>query len=158
MPQMLSDNFTLDEFVFSQTAARLGIDNTPPPEVLANLRRIAQALEHVRNALGSAPILVSSGYRSPALNRAVKGSRNSAHVLGLAVDFTAPRFGTVLRTAKAAAASGAPFDQIIHEFGRWVHMAIPAAGQQARAETLTIQVAGVYTPGLRSRSRSRSTA
>jgi hypothetical protein len=35
MPRKLSENFTLDEFIFSQTAARLGIDNTPPPEVLA---------------------------------------------------------------------------------------------------------------------------
>jgi zinc D-Ala-D-Ala carboxypeptidase len=153
MARMLSTNFTLDEFIFSQTAARLGIDNTPPAEVLANLKRLAQALEQVRSALGGAPILISSGYRSPALNRAVKGARNSAHVLGLAVDFTAPRFGTVLQTAKAAAASGVAFDQIIHEFGRWVHLAIPALDQSARAETLTIQVAGVYTPGLRSRSR-----
>jgi zinc D-Ala-D-Ala carboxypeptidase len=154
MARMLSDNFTLDEFVFSQTAARLGIDNTPPPPVLANLKRLAQALEVVRSALGGAPILVSSGYRSPALNKAVKGARNSAHVLGLAVDFSAPRFGSVLQTAKAAAASGVAFDQIIHEFGRWVHLAIPAQDQAARAETLTIQVAGVYVPGLRGRPRS----
>lgn len=154
MARMLSENFTLDEFTFSQTAARLGIDNTPPPEVLANLRRLAQALEQVRSALGGAPILISSGYRSPVLNKAVKGARNSAHVSGLAVDFTVPRFGSVLQTAKAAAASGVAFDQIIHEFGRWVHLAIPALDQEARAETLTIQVAGVYTPGLRSRARS----
>jgi hypothetical protein len=153
MARMLSENFTLDEFIFSQTAARLGIDNTPPPPVLANLKRLAQALEVVRAALGGAPILISSGYRSPALNKAVKGARNSAHVLGLAVDFTAPRFGTVLQTAKAAAASGVAFDQIIHEFGRWVHLAIPAQDQQARTETLTIQVAGVYVPGLRGRGR-----
>ena len=153
MARMLSENFTLDEFIFSQTAARLGIDNTPPPPMLANLKRLAQALEVVRTALGGAPILISSGYRSPALNKAVKGARNSAHVLGLAVDFTAPRFGSVLQTAKAAAASGVAFDQIIHEFGRWVHLAIPPQDQSARAETLTIQVAGVYVPGLRSRGR-----
>jgi zinc D-Ala-D-Ala carboxypeptidase len=154
MARMLSENFTLDEFVFSQTAARLGIDNTPTPEVLANLKRLAQALEQVRSALGGVPVLISSGYRSPALNKAVKGARNSAHVLGLAVDFTAPRFGTVLQTAKAAAASGVVYDQIIHEFGRWVHLAVPAAGQEARIETLSIHVAGVYTPGLRSRARA----
>jgi hypothetical protein len=154
MARMLSENFTLDEFVFSQTAARLGIDNTPPPEVLANLKRLAQALEQVRSALGGVPVLISSGYRSPALNKAIKGARNSAHVLGLAVDFTAPRFGTVLQTAKAASASGVAYDQIIHEFGRWVHLAIPAVGQTARVETLSIHVAGVYTPGLRGRSRS----
>jgi hypothetical protein len=148
---MLSENFTLDEFVVSQTAARRGIENTLSPEVLANLKRLAQALETVRSALGGVTVLISSGYRAPALNRAVKGARNSAHVLGLAMDFAAPRFGTVLQTAKAAAACGAAHDQIIHEYGRWVHLAIPAVGQQARVETLSIHVAGVYTPGLRSR-------
>ena len=158
MAKMLSENFSLDEFIFSQTATRLGIDNTPPAEVLANLRRLAQTLEQVRSALKGAPIHISSGYRSPALNRVVKGARNSAHVFGLAVDFTAPRFGTVLQTAKAAASSGAAFDQIIHEFGRWVHLAIPAPQQEARAETLSIMVAGVYTPGLRGRGRTRTMA
>ena len=53
------------------------------------------------------PILVF-GYRSSELNMAVKGARNGAHVLGLAVDFTASRFGTVLQTTKATAACGAP--------------------------------------------------
>ena len=70
----------------------------------------------MRSALGM-PILVF-GYRSSELNMAVKGARNGAHVLGLAVDFTASRFGTVLQTTKAAAACGAPYDQIIHEYER----------------------------------------
>jgi uncharacterized protein YcbK (DUF882 family) len=82
----------------SQTAARMGIDNTPTPEILKNLRIMAAKLEEIRSLLG-VPVLVSSGYRCPALNKAVGGSKGSAHLLGLAADITAPSFGTVLQTA-----------------------------------------------------------
>jgi len=56
----LTTNFDLSEFVTSQTAARLGIDNDPPPEVVENLYLLAMALEDVRERLG-APIVISSG-------------------------------------------------------------------------------------------------
>jgi zinc D-Ala-D-Ala carboxypeptidase len=149
MARMLSANFSLDEFIFSQTAARLGIDNTPDAAALRNLKYLAEQLEIVRDALGKAPILVSSGYRSAALNRAVKGAKNSAHLTGLAVDFTAPRFGTVLQTAKAVAACPIAYDQVIYEFGRWVHLGVTAPGAVAQRELLSIMVAGRYTDGLR---------
>jgi zinc D-Ala-D-Ala carboxypeptidase len=112
--KMLSANFALEEFTESQTAARKGIDNTPDAATLKNLKALADALEVVREKLGNLPMRISSGYRSPALNKAVGGSKNSSHMSGLAVDFTAPRFGTVLQTAKAVAASGIDFDQIIY--------------------------------------------
>ena len=149
MPKMLSTNFSLDEFTLSQTAARLGLDNTPDAGSLRNLKRLADTLEQVRAALGELPILISSGYRSPALNRAVGGAANSAHLSGLAADFTVPRFGTVLATAKAVAASGILFDQIIFEFGRWVHLGLAEDGQEERGQLLSIGVAGSYVPGLR---------
>jgi zinc D-Ala-D-Ala carboxypeptidase len=149
MARMLSPNFSLDEFIFSQTAARSGIDNTPDAATLRNLKHLAEQLEIVRDALGKVPILVSSGYRSAALNRAVKGSKSSAHLTGLAVDFTAPRFGTVLQTAKAVAASGIAYDQVIYEFGRWVHLGVTPPGAVAQRELLSIMVAGRYTDGLR---------
>jgi zinc D-Ala-D-Ala carboxypeptidase len=149
MARMLSANFSLDEFIFSQTAARSGIDNTPDAATLRNLKHLAEQLEIVREALGKVPILVSSGYRSAALNRAVKGSKSSAHLTGLAVDFTAPRFGTVLQTAKAVAACPIAYDQVIYEFGRWVHLGVTAPGAVAQRELLSIMVAGRYTDGLR---------
>jgi zinc D-Ala-D-Ala carboxypeptidase len=149
MARMLSANFSLDEFIFSQTAARSGIDNTPDAATLRNLKHLAEQLEIVRDALGKVPILVSSGYRSVALNRAVKGAKNSAHLTGLAVDFTAPRFGTVLQTAKAVAACPIAYDQVIYEFGRWVHLGVTAPGAVAQRELLSIMVAGRYTDGLR---------
>jgi hypothetical protein len=147
--KMLSANFALEEFTESQTAARKGIDNTPDAATQKNLKALAEALEVVRARLGNVPMRISSGYRSPALNKAVGGSKNSAHMSGLAVDFTAPRFGTVLQTAKAAAASGIEFDQIIYEYGSWVHLGLAAPGETARRQLLSIAKGTGYVDGLK---------
>jgi hypothetical protein len=147
--KMLSANFALEEFTESQTAARKGIDNTPDAATQKNLKALAEALEVVRARLGNVPMRISSGYRSPALNKAVGGSKNSAHMSGLAVDFTAPRFGTVLQTAKAAAASGIEFDQIIYEYGSWVHLGLAAPGKTARKQLLSIAKGTGYVDGLK---------
>jgi len=122
----LSANFTLDELVASQTAARLGIDNTPPDPVFLNLVHLAYFLEDVRTLLGH-PILISSGYRCESLNKAIGGARNSHHMRGLAVDFICPGYGDPLSVCKAIAASPLAYDQCIHEFGRWVHLGIDDA-------------------------------
>jgi zinc D-Ala-D-Ala carboxypeptidase len=144
MTTYISSNFTIDEFTHSQTAARLGIDNDPPPDVLDNLKSLAYALEEVRSILGNRPLLISSGYRSPALNAAVGGSIGSQHLLGEAVDFTCPSFGTPDEIVKALQASGTPYHQLIREFGRWVHISfkfgIPLA--ELKRQTLIIDSTG----------------
>lgn len=117
-----SPHFTSDEFVFSQTAARLGIANDPGPAEVRALTVTAQGLELVRAALGGAPILISSGYRSPALNAAVHGAEGSQHLLGEAVDFTAPTVGTPQEVMRHIVGTAIPYDQIILEFGRWIHI------------------------------------
>lgn len=117
-----SPHFTRDEFVFSQTAARLGIANDPGPAEVRALTVTAQGLELVRAALGGAPVLISSGYRSPALNAAVHGAVGSQHLLGEAVDFTAPTVGTPAEVMSHIVNSDIPYDQVILEFGRWVHI------------------------------------
>lgn len=122
----LSPHFTLDELTHSQTAARLGLLNDPGPQELAALKRTAIGLEAVRVRLGGAPILISSGYRAPAVNRAVGGSTNSQHIRGEAVDFTAPRFGVPRQIVDALADSEVPYDQLILEFDRWVHISFAA--------------------------------
>lgn len=149
MPKMLSTHFSLDELVFSQASARLGIDNTPDAAVLANLKRLAAVLEQVRDLVGGTPIVVSSGYRSPNLNKAVGGAQNSAHLLGLAVDFTAPHFGSVMATAKAVAKSDIAFDQLIFEYGRWVHLGLAPASVAAKRQLLSIGASHTYVPGLK---------
>ena len=133
----LSKNFSLTELVASQVATRKGIDNTPTPAIVANLTRLAALLEQVRALVGG-PITISSGYRSPALNKAVGGAANSAHVLGLAADIS-----TTKLTSKALAMlirqSDIAFDQLIYE-GSWVHIALSAGAP--RRQVLTAKFAG----------------
>lgn len=118
----LSEHFTLEEMIFSQTAARKGIDNFPPPNILDNLTNTAQCMEEVRDLLGH-PISISSGYRCEALNKAVGStSKRSQHLEGEAVDFTCPGFGTPQEIVEAIINSDIEYDQIILEYDRWVHI------------------------------------
>ncbi len=83
----LSPHFYLSEFTSSQTATRLMLDNIPGPQEIAALKLLCQkVLEPVRVHYNR-PVRISSGYRSPAVNRAVRGSRNSQHAKGQAADF-----------------------------------------------------------------------
>lgn len=116
----LTEHFSLEELVHSSTAIRLGIDNTPPDEILPNLKVLAQGLERVRSVLGH-PIHIDSGYRCEILNAAVRGSKTSAHMQGWAADFICPAFGTPLEIVKVIVGSGIAFDQCIQE-GTWVHL------------------------------------
>lgn len=132
-----TQHFTFDEFTRSDYAIRHGIDNTPPGFVLTNLRMLAARLERVRAVIG-APLLITSGYRCPVLNRAIGGSATSAHVAGLAADFIAPEFGSPFAVARAieANADEIDFDQLIFEGGSWVHLAFTQLAQP-RGEVLT---------------------
>lgn len=121
---ILSPHFKLSELTLSQAAVRHGVGNTPNPEQLANLYRTAAMLEQVRALLGNKPLVISSGFRSAAVNSLVGGSLKSAHLLGLAADFTCPSFGTPQQVCRAIVASGLAFDQCIYE-GTWVHLAAP---------------------------------
>lgn len=145
----LSEHFSLEELVASEVAARAGIDNTPPPAIVANLRTLAQGLELVRHALGDLPIHINSGYRCAALNKKVGGASESAHLSGLAADIVCPQFGSPIEVCRAIASQHIATDQIIHEFGSWCHVAFAAPGQFARNQRLTI-VSGAqgYVSGL----------
>jgi uncharacterized protein YcbK (DUF882 family) len=114
-----------------------------------NLRYTAGRLEEVR-ALLNHPMAISSGYRSPALNDAVGGSLTSQHRYGLAVDFTADGFGTPFEVCKAIEAGGIAYDQLIHEYGSWVHISF--VRHNPRGQTLTTFAPGRYTPGITQRS------
>lgn len=137
--QWLSKNFTLEELTASQTAARRGIDNTPSPDIVENLRTLCVTLEEIKALCGGVAILVSSGYRCPKLNSAVGGSKTSSHMEGLAADITAPRFGTPKELCEAIRDSGIEFDQCIYEFGSWCHIGV---GGQNRRQVLTIDAQG----------------
>lgn len=125
----LTPHFDLAEFTVSQTAARKGLDNNPPPDILDNIATVtAPGMERVRAALRK-PILISSGYRSPKVNRAVGGSKTSAHMAGFAVDFICPGFGTPLDVCRAILVAGLKFDQLIEE-GTWVHISFDPRARQ----------------------------
>jgi zinc D-Ala-D-Ala carboxypeptidase len=139
---MLSEHFSLAELTISQTASRLNLDNTPGPGTLEHLKVLAQTLEKVRALLGK-PLLINSGYRSIAVNRAVGGVGTSAHCLGYAADFICPAFGTPLDIAKALAASDLKWDQVIEEH-TWLHISVDP---RMRQQVLTMRD-GRYVVGL----------
>lgn len=127
----LSPHFTLAEFVASVKAVELGIDNSLPPELLANARATADMAERIRAELSrisgyTVPILISSGYRCMALNTAVGGSKGSDHLRAQSIDWTAPSFGTPLQICRALGprVAGLGIGQLIYEGPdnrRWVH-------------------------------------
>jgi len=132
----ISEHFTLEEFSFSEAAARLGLANTPIAIVIRNLGLVAAAMERIRTLLGDRPIVVHSGYRSVAVNQAVGGVATSAHCHGLACDFVCPAFGTPAEVALAILQSGIEYDQLILEYG-WVHVGLAQEGLLSRREALT---------------------
>lgn len=136
----LTAHFQLDEFTRSQTATRLGIDNTPPESVMVNLQRLAEALERIRSALGGKAIHITSGYRCPDLNARIGGSKTSAHMDGRAADFVV-RGMTPLQAARKILAAGITLDQIIYE-GDWVHVGIPRVAEPSRGDVLTARFDG----------------
>ena len=137
---MLSSHFSLAEFIVSESAARLNIDNQPPVDLMPNLEMTALKMESVRVLLGNKSIIVTSGYRSPMLNKAINGSPNSAHPKGMAVDFICPKFGTPLQICQEIAKSSLIYDQLIYEYGRWVHLGF--SKNKPRKQILTIDKHG----------------
>lgn len=132
----LSKHFSLAELIRSQTAARHDINNNPPDSVIINLERTAAVLERIRVALGNRRIFVTSGYRSPQLNSKIGGSRTSAHMDGRAADIEVEGM-TPLEAARAIHASDVVLDQLILEFGEWVHVGIPRVGDRPRGDVMT---------------------
>jgi zinc D-Ala-D-Ala carboxypeptidase len=118
----LSENFTLEEMIASETAARHNIDQTPSNDVLMNLRRLALFLEDVRKLLDK-PIHINSAYRSPLANEAVGGKKTSQHCRGTAADIKVKGM-TPDQVVRAIVKSGLQYDQVIREFDSWTHISI----------------------------------
>jgi len=137
----MTEHFSLNELTASQTATRHGINNTPSQVATERLRMLATTLEQVRSLLDNNSIRISSGYRCLALNRAIGSNDLSAHVLGYAVDFTCPAFGTPKEVANKIAESPIKFDQLIYEGGNggWIHLSIDPRN---RRELLTATFKG----------------
>lgn len=131
----LTKHFTLSEATRSDTARKLGISNTPSPVELERILETALQMERIRSILGDKPIMISSWFRNTETNRAVGGVANSDHLRGDAVDFRCPGYGDITAVCKSIIASGIKFDQLIWEYGRWVHISF---GPRMRQEVLYI--------------------
>jgi len=118
----MTPHFSLEELTFSETASRHGIDNTPNDKQFANLLITAKEMENVRELLNSGAIRVSSGFRCLALNQLLGSKETSSHIKGLACDFTCQRFGTPNDVVLAIINSSIPYNQLILEYDRWVHI------------------------------------
>ena len=149
----LTEHFSLEELTASNTAVRLGIDNTPPPEIVPHLVVNAQGLERIRNVTWQ-PLIVHRGYSCEALERILTAKdfaawcarhakdpamawpeyfARKAHPKGYATDFICPAFGPPPEIVRVIRGSGIKFDQLIEE-GAWVHASFDP---QLRGQVLT---------------------
>jgi hypothetical protein len=142
----LSPHFRLSEVVVSQTAIRRQIPNDPPIAVAFALQQLATGLlDPLRDLTG--PLHVDSGYRSPELNLAVGGALHSAHTTGSAADLKPLAPGVTLRRLMDLARDlPVPYDQVIWEYGAWVHVAQFGPGNVQRRQALMIFPGGTYEP------------
>lgn len=136
----ISKYISLSEVSTSQTAVRLGIDNTPTPEVIDNLKLVgAKVFDPMREALGK-PIRISSGYRSPALNKKIGGAKNSQHTTGQALDLQGMdglKNSVIFNYIK----KNLDYDQLIWEYGTdkepaWVHVSYSATHNRKQIITV----------------------
>lgn len=145
----LSPHFTLGEMTVSQAASRRGLDNTPGPAVIEALKALCvNLLEPIRVHYGR-PVVVTSGYRSPRVNKAVGGSPTSQHCLGEAADFTVP--GVSNLAVARWIRDTLEYDQLIYEFGEggWIHASWRASRRRSQELSAQRTTRGtVYLPGL----------
>lgn len=146
----ISEHLTLNEVVNSATAKRLGIDNSPTPAHLENIKLLANKIfEPIRNHFGK-PIGVSSGYRSAALNKATPGSSaTSQHCSGEALDLDQDSMNTGITNKMVFdyIKTNLEFDQLIWEFGNdinpnWVHVSYESTGKQRKQILKAVKVNG----------------
>lgn len=145
--------FTLTELTRSATARRLGISNTPTKAVRESLQALAEnILDPLREAWG-APIVVTSGYRSPKLNKAVGGASQSQHMYGQAADIrtVSDRREDNMKLLRKLIDLDLPFDKLISEYvdssGRpdWIHVSYSPAHRRMKMTCKS----GKYTYGIK---------
>ena len=146
---MLTPHFSLAEMTKSNTAIERGISNVPRPGELEALKLLCErVLEPVREHFGT-PVIVSSGYRAPQVNRAIGGSASSQHCKGEAADFTVA--GQSNLAVCRWMERHLNYDQLIYEFGEWgwIHVSY-SAHRMRNVELRAVKRLGRtrYLPGL----------
>ena len=118
----LGPHFYYGEFVKSPTAIRLGIDNTPDDISLQNMKALCEKVMEPIRANFKKAVLVHSGFRCEALNKAIGGSVGSQHMNGEAVDWEIPGIDLKEIFEWIVLKSNLVWDQIIFEFADWIHI------------------------------------
>ena len=145
----LTEHFDLDELTRSDYAIRNEIDNTPSEIQIANLKALCENVLEPLQEIVKKPITIQSGFRNSTVNKGIGGASSSQHVDGKAVDITVK--GMTVDELFEIASKYVPYDQIIHEFGRWVHVGISEEEVDIRMQDLTAMRKGgrtVYVPGI----------
>jgi hypothetical protein len=152
----ISPHFSLEELTKSQTGSRLGVDNDPTAAHMKALKALCEhVLEPVRAHYGK-PVVINSGYRGAALNKAVGGAATSQHCFGEAADIEVP--GVPNAALAKWIEANLTYDQLILECYKpgvpdsgWVHVSYRAAGGNRKQELTATLVAGKmhYDPGIR---------
>ena len=138
----MTPHFTLAELT---ATSHRQFDNTPNEAETANLQKLAEFLERVKEALDGKPIMINSAFRSKQVNDSVGSKDTSQHRTGCAADFKVPGM-TPDQVVRTIIAAGLPFDQIIREFsdpvagGGWTHVSI---SDKPRRQALIIDKQGV---------------
>ena len=147
----LSEHLDLSEVTRSNEAKRKGISNMPTPEHIENFKKLAENIfEPIRKHFG-VPILISSGYRSKELNKAIGGATTSQHLLGQAIDIDmdGSSSGVTNKMVFDFIKDNLNFDQLINEFNyAWVHVSYNPTGKQRKQILDALKVGGktAYQP------------
>ena len=136
----LTEHFNLSEFVRSDTATRLGIDNSiNDPEIIANIKNLCEHVLEPLRAYANCPIIINSGYRCPQLNAAVGGSRRSQHMKGEACDIRITDAATGDRWFRWMK-ENLPYDQLFKERAHkssgsfWIHVSLTRNEEKNRRQ------------------------
>jgi len=131
----MTEHFTLAELT---ATSHRQFDNTPNEAETANLQKLAEFLERVKEKLDGKPIMINSAFRSKQVNDSVGSKDTSQHRTGCAADFKVPGM-TPDAVVRAIIAAGLHYDQIIREFDAWTHISI---SDTPRRQALIIDRAG----------------
>jgi len=142
-----SPHFTVAEMIESDVARRHNFNNSPNGNERIYLADLCNFyLEPVRS-LVARPLRVTSGYRCPELNTLIGGARYSAHIDGRAADIKVKGLSAAALMRRIYRSELMPkIDQLILEYGGWVHLGIARRGTRPRAQALIISVPGLYLP------------
>lgn len=145
--------FKFEEFTKSAKAKELNIDNTPKDEtIINNINEVMEVMDIIRTRwteycadkhLQNPQIKITSGYRCDALNKAVKGSKTSAHKIGSAADYKAVNGHNKALykvSQKVLEEMNIPYDQLINEYDySWTHLGLKNLKGEQRKQVFAIK-------------------